>query len=495
MYLKRNICFGLIFVLCIIFSFPHTSIPFELQDSIIEYTLENGMRFLILPRHFSPTVSLYIRFKVGGVDEGTGKTGATHMLEHMLFKGTKKIGTKNFQEEAKILDKIFETGEMLDNERLKGEYADNTKITTLKDRLKALQEAHSTWIIRSEMDTIYTENGGIGFNASTGKDLTTYMISLPSDKLPLWATIESDRMQNLVFREYYLERDVVREERRRKDSDPFGQLYEQFISLAYSAHPYGVPTIGWESDIRVLKKSSVEEFYKRYYGPNNAVVAIVGDVDPHEVKKLMGTYFSTIPSKPLPLPLPTVEPPQRGERRVAVKISASSQIMIGFHKPSLPHHDDYVFDIIDSVLSSGRTSRLYTRLVEDKKIATDVWTANGIPGSRYPNLFVLSATPNSPHTTLEIESEIYDMLEDLKTNNVSKEELDKTKNRFRAEFVRNLRTNSGIARAISYYEVLAGDWSYMVKHMDIIERITPDDIKRVARTYFIKENRTVAYIE
>ena len=489
----KRLLVGLIAV-CILLLHP-LAFGLSLEGRVKEYSLDNGMKILILERHFAPVVSLYMRFKVGSVDEPRAETGTAHLLEHMLFKGTETLGTKDYKREKKILRQIDQLAVQIDVEMKKEEKADDNRIAEWRERLQALQKEHKKWVVKEEINALYAQNGAEGLNASTGYDITTYKVSLPANRIELWARIESDRMSNPVFREFYSEREVVREERRqREETQPEGKLMENFLATAFVAHPYGMPVIGWDSDIKYLKKRNLEQFFRNYYCPNNAVIAVVGDVDPDEVVRTIKNYFGGIPPQAI-IPAPvSEEPEQSGERRVEVEFEASPQLIIGYHKPSLPHFDDYVFDVIDILLSDERTSRLYKVLVEEKKIAVSVSTANGLPGSRYPNLFTIFATPRSPHTCDELEEEIYSQIDKLKKEVVTPYELTKVKNRLEASFIRSLNSNAGLASRLSYYQIVAGDWRYLEEHLKIIERVTPEDIMEVVSKCLIKENRTVAKI-
>ncbi len=481
------------FIIAVVFLVPTIVSGLSLEGQIKEFNLKNGMKVLILKRDFAPVVSLFLLFKVGAVDEVDGETGTAHLLEHMLFKGTETLGTKNYGEEKKILDVLDEVAIKIDRERQKGDQADQDSLADLREQLQALQKEHKKWVIKDEVSGIYEKSGAEGLNASTGYDVTTYKVSLPANRIELWARIESDRMANPVLREFYSEREVVREERRqREETNPDGKLMEAFLKTAFAEHPYRRPIIGWDADLKYLQRGKVEQFFRSYYSPNNAVVTVVGAVDPAEVIKIIEEYFGSIPSQVIVRPVVNTEPEQLEERRVEVEFDANPQVMIGYHKPTLPHYDDYVFDVIDILLSSGRTSRLYKTLVEEKKIAVSVSTINGFPGVRYSNLFAVFATPRSPHTTEEVEGEIYKQLELLKTEAVTPYELAKVKNSLEASFIRSLASNAGLAAKLSYYQTLAGDWRYIEEHSKQIARITAEDVKRVAEQYFIDSNRTVA---
>ena len=465
----------------------------SLEGQIEEFNLENGMKVLILERDFAPVVSLSMRFKVGAVDEFEGETGTAHLLEHMLFKGTETLGTKNYEEEKKILEALDVLAVKIDQEMQKGDQADQDSLAAWREQLQALQQEHKNWVIKDEVSGLYSQNGAEGLNASTSYDVTTYKVSLPANRIELWARIESDRMANPVLREFYSERDVVREERRqREETSPDGKLMEAFLKTAFAEHPYRRPIIGWDADLKYLQRDKVEQFFRSYYSPNNAVVTIVGAVNPDEIMEIMERYFGDIPPQEIVRTVERKEPEQLAERRVEVEFDANPHVMIGYHKPTLPHFDDYVFDVIDILLSTGRTSRLYKTLVEEKKIAVSVSTSNGFPGARYANLFAIFATPRSPHTTEEVEGEIYKQLELLKTEAITPYELTKVKNRLEASFIRSLASNAGLAAKLSYYQTVAGDWRYIEEHTKQIAKITAEDVKRVAAQYLVDKNRTVA---
>ncbi len=468
---------------------------YDLEKQVKKFTLPNGLKVLIVERTFSPTVSLYLCHKVGALNESSGKTGAAHFLEHMLFKGTTTIGARDYGREHKMLAAIARTGEALDQERLKEKAADQAKMARLRKKLESLQKEHRALMISNEINRLYTENGAENLNASTGQDLTTYQVSLPANKLELWARIESDRMVNPVFREFYTEREVIMEERRQSiESDPDGKLLEQFLAAAFIAHPYGRPIIGWPYDMSYLSPKELENFLRRHHTPDNTVIAVVGDVKPGEVIGIIEKYFGAIPPSGIPLTPITTEPLQLGERRIRVDFAANPRLLIGYHKPTLPDYDDYVFDVIQTLLTDGRTSRLYKTLVEEKGIAEAVRSGNGMPGTRYPNLFTFYATPRHPHTLAELETALDGELERLKKEPVGARELEKAKNTIKADFLRSLDSNSGLAGMLSYFEIVAGDYRYIIKNMEIINKITPEDILRTARKYFTRENKTVAVL-
>ena len=474
----------------------------SLADRVIEHKLANGLTVLMVERHQTPVVSINITFAVGGINEQVGQTGIAHFYEHMAVKGTRTVGTKDYAQEKPILEELALVGTELEQRQRElagkrggGTADEQAAVVSLQKRFSELQARASQHVVGNELALLYQRHGGVGFNASTGKDLTRYTISLPANRLPLWAAVESDRMAQPVFREFYKERGVVMEERRlRNDDSPSGLLFETFTSSAFRAHGYGVPTIGWESDILSLTPAETETFFKAHYGPNRATIALVGDVNPTDAIALIEQTFGKIPAAPPSNARMPVEPEQRGERRVEVEFDAEPSLVIGYHKPALGHPDDDVFEVIDAVLSEGLTSRLHQKLVREQRLAASVGSDANYPGVRAPNLFILTATPLAPHTTAEVEAAIYEELERLKREPVSPKELERVINNLDADMVRTLRSNSGLASQLAMYQAVAGDWRYGLTLRDKVAAVTAADVQRVASRYFTKSNRTVGIL-
>ncbi len=491
----RFCCKFVIVITAFFLALPPLMWATDLENRVHKTVLSNGLAVLILERHISPTVALYIRHRAGAVDEALGETGLAHFLEHMMFKGTTSIGTSDYQKEQITLRRISETGQAIDLERRKGIGADGKKISEAQARLDSLQKAHRKFYIPNEIDRLYTENGAEHFNATTSQDLTSYYVSLPSNKIELWARIEADRMTNPVFRDFYVERQVIMEERRQRvESNPSGKLYETFMATAFQAHPYGRPTLGWSSDMSYLSESAMEEFFRRFYAPNNTVIAIVGSVDAETTLKLVKKYFASIPSQPLPLPPVTEEPQQKGERRMTLAWNANPRLIIGYHKPNMPHRDDYILDMVESILIRGRSSRLKRFLIQQEGAAESIDIRNGLPGNRYPNLFTIFASPKTPCPPETLERLIYGEIERLKVEEVSPEELGKTKNLLRADYIRGLSSNEGLAEKLSYFEAMTGDYRYMTTYLTNMDAVTADDIRQAAAKYLTAENRTVGIL-
>jgi predicted Zn-dependent peptidase len=465
------------------------------EKSVTEHKLDNGMNFIIVERHEVPVVSFQIYADVGSVDDELGITGMAHMFEHMAFKGTSDIGTKDFEAEKQALLEVDKAYAALEDERRKGRAADPARVQELESTFEQAKEAAAAYVESNEFTRIIEEAGGVGLNAGTGFDSTAYYISFPSNKLELWFSLESARFLDPVLREFYKERDVVIEERRlRVDSQPVQQLVEDFLSVGYKAHPYGRNAIGWLSDLENLSREEARRFFEKHYTPPNLTAVMVGDVDPKEAIRLADLYFGRIPHGPRPPTLWTVEPEQKGERRLTIHARSQPFLLMGYHKPSVRHPDDAVFDAVQDILSGGRTSRLYKSLVQDKRVAVAAAGFPGFPGVKYPNLFVFYAVPAAGHTNKDAEEAMLVEIERLKEELVSEEELTRVKRRARADLIGGLDSNAGLADQIASYQVLTGDWRNLFRAIDAIDKVTQEDIQRVAQEYFDERNRTVGYL-
>lgn len=456
-----------------------------------ELTLENGMRLLLLPRPSAPTVAFVVQYGVGGVHEHLGTTGIAHLLEHMLFKGTTTVGTRDVDAERALFRLMDAAHDTLLAARGRTP-PDSAEIHRLEGRIEALEDSARTYVESNEFDEMLTRAGARGLNASTTNESTYYYVELPANRAELWFVLEADRMANPVFREFYSERDVVMEERRmRVETSPGGLLYERHLAAAFTMHPYGVPVVGYMSDLRQLERAKVEEYYRRFYGAGNAVVAIVGDIDPEGVEGWARRYLAPLRSGEKPAPVLAEEPPQRGERRIEVLWDAEPQLRIGWHVPSVFHDDAPALAILSSLLTGGRTSRLHRRLVLEDRTASAVFSSVG-PGSRFPRLFQVDVTPRAPHTPEEVEAAVYEELERLASEGPAEAELTRVRNQVRAGSIRRLQSNLGLAFQIAESASLFGDWRETFRLSVRLEEVTPEDVRRVAEEYFTAANRTVA---
>jgi len=459
-------------------------------------TLANGLTLLVCERPEAPVFSFFTHVDVGADREVPGITGLAHMFEHMAFKGTDRIGTSDYAKEKAALDAVETAYAAYDGERRRSVGRDDKKLAELDKAWKdAIAEA-DRYVVKNEFGEIIDREGGVGLNAFTNSDETGYFFSFPANRLELWAYLESERYLKPVMREFYKERDVVYEERRmRTESQPIGRLIEQFAATAFTAHPYGQPVVGWPSDLTTFSATDALAFHARYYVPSNMTVAVVGDVKAAEVFPLVEKYFGRLPKAPKPPPLRTSEPPQKAERLVVIKDTAQPFYVEGYHRPAFDHPDDAVYDVLQDLLSSGRTSRLYRALVRDKKIAAAASGFGGFPGVKYPGLFAFFGVPTPGHTPEEIRDAIRAEIERLKTEDVSDGELAMVKTRTRANLIRQLDSNQGLALQLGRYQARDGDWRELFRDVDQIQKVTKADVRRVANETFVDTNRTVAMIQ
>ncbi|HXM38337.1 MAG TPA: pitrilysin family protein [Gemmatimonadales bacterium] len=459
---------------------------------VVKHVLPNGMTFLFLRRAGAPTVSFMTYFRAGAVDEWTGISGTAHLFEHMLFKGTRSIGTKNLTSEEALFPVIDAVADSFTAEFRKGALTDSVRLERLRSRLKQLEDSARGFVVSNELDRILTENGAVGLNASTSADVTNYYFSLPANRAQLWFVLESDRLRNPVLREFYSEREVVMEERRlRVETQPFGLLLEEYLAAAYRAHPYGRPVVGVASEIQAVSRRSALEYFRRYYGPNNAVVAVVGDINVDSMKTWATRYFADIPPGEPHRPVVTQEPPQRGERRIDVEYDANPLVLIGYHVPGARHPDAPALQVLSQLLTGGRTSRLYQRLVIRDRMATTIASFQ-FPGSLYPRMFTFQGVPIAPHTTVELEKAVYEEIDRVQREPPTAEELQRVRNQVEAGSFVRLQSNIGLASQLASSEALWYDWRQTFRDQAALTRVTAADVQRVAKTYFTPTNRTVA---
>jgi predicted Zn-dependent peptidase len=465
---------------------------FEAKTKV--HVLANGWTFIIVERPAAPVFSFATVADVGSAQEVPGITGLAHMFEHMAFKGTPNLGTSDYEGEKKALDALEAAYQAYQAARL-APHPDPQKVQSLLADFKAKQQAAASFVVKGAFDDVLTSEGGVGTNATTSADETRYFYSLPANKIELFAYLESERFYHPVFREFYEERDVVMEERRMStESQPIGRLVEQFTSAAFSAHPYHQPTIGYTSDLESITMTDAERFFRTWYVPSALTTAIVGDVHAETLIPLLDKYFGRIPARPAPPPLRTVEPPQAAEKTVVLDDPSQPMYLEAYHKPASIDPDQAVYDAIDDILSTGRTSRLYRALVRDKKLAVHVESFSGYPGEKYPNLWAILAVPAFGVTNQQVQAALREELEKLKTQDATDEEMARFKARSKANLIRSLRNNEGLASQLAEYQRLFGDWRELFHAIDRLDKVTKADIRRVAGEAFRSENRTVAML-
>lgn len=450
-------------------------------------TLPNGVRVILYNRGTAPVFSGAVVVRVGGSDEVVGETGISHLFEHMAFKGTKAIGTKDFSREQRLLSRLEDISSESDAaQNLSPEQQEEWD--DIHDELKEI------WI-SDDFTRQYEQQGAVGQNATTDKEFTKYFVDLPRSAFEFWCRMEADRLIRPVMRQFYQERDVVLEERRmRFDDDPGGRLYELLLGVAYQRHPYRAPVIGYEKDIRSLTASRLEAFRKKYYVPSNIVVSVVGRITPEEDMKVIKKYFGAIPKGSTVQRDIDVEPEPSGERRVSLKLAASPQVIIAYAKPNYPDPDDPPLSVAAEILSGGKVSPLYVELVKRRQLAAAIGHEEG-PGVAYPNLLMFAATVKAPHTTDALLSAFDRVVDRFKRVGPTEEQLQIAKRSIGMEYLGHLQSSQSLALDFASSELVYGSWKASVEWYDKMTQVTVEDVKRVSRKYLVDDRRTIATIE
>jgi predicted Zn-dependent peptidase len=466
------------------------------EKRITVKVLPNGLTLILCERHDAPVFSYTTFVDAGDVNDPTGQSGVAHMFEHLAFKGTSQIGTTDYAAEKIALAKVEAANDAYEAEYLKQVGRDEKKLAALHQAFLDAQADAEKFVIPNQFTEVAEANGASDLNAGTGLDDTQYFWSMPENRLELWAWMESSRLADVVPREFYKERDVVMEERRmRVDSDPTGRLEEQLLATAYVAHNYGRSDIGWPSEVGQITATEAMAFHQKYYVGGNIVIAIVGDVDPKTDLPMLEKYFGNVSAGPKPEDMTTVEPKQFAEKSVIIDEQTQPVYMEAYHRPGYRDPDGAVYDAISDIFSNGRVSRLYRSLVEQQLIAAEAEGFTPFPGEKYPSLFAFYAEPLPGHTPAEMREAIHKEIDKLKAADVSDAELEMYKTRARADLLRGLADNQGLANSLAEYQTRYGDWRQLFLQLKEIDRVTKADIRRVANQIFVASNRTSAEID
>jgi predicted Zn-dependent peptidase len=474
------------------------------QVPVQEYVLPNGFKLLMIPKKGDPNIAAGWIAKAGSVNERPGITGLSHLFEHMMFKGTHVVGTKDIAKDLALMARM----DAIKAETRKEEQAQIRRlrlgqISSLQDpknrtphhsellrELARVEKEAKDLIIPNEFDKIYTNAGASGLNAETSQDYTLYFINVPANKLELWFWMESDRLMNPVFREFYSERDVVHEERRmRTDSTPTGKFEEEFNALFWTSSPYSWPIVGWPSDLDGLTREEALAYFAIHYAPNNVSACLVGDFDPGQAKAFADRYFGRLKRSPHPPPpVRTREVEQMAEKRMIAFAETNPEVQTLYHSVADGHVAEPALLVLGALLS-GRTGRLYKSLVLDQKIANDV--AAGQNGMKYEGFFVLNGVARPESTPEVVEQALYKEIEKLQKEKVGDRELQKVKNQFAADNYRRLESRFLLMQQILLADSNRG-WQSFNEDPKRIAAVTADDVQRVANLYFKPENRAVA---
>ncbi len=456
---------------------------------VVEHHLENGMTVLLYPNKQTPTIACRLFYTTGSVHEGPGTTGIAHMLEHMLFKGTKKVGIKDSVSDAIYIHTIDSIVSLKRAAVASGDTISASRLHTAYDSTLA---EHRKLFIKDELWETYLKEGGSNLNAFTSDLATAYYVTLPKNKLELFLWMEADRMQNAVLREFYPERDVVMEERRmRKEDTPLGRYWESLYGVFYEAHPYRLPTIGYISDIAHYTREMAQEHYRKYYKPNNAILILAGDLEPLESLTMIKRYFGPIKSGKSFAEVVTREPVPAGEKRLTVyKNDAKPRYDLMFHTPGFPHNHIYALDIVEGVLS-GNSGRLHRQLVKESKLA--VAAGAGSQADKYHSAFHIYVQLGPDPKPQKVEKAVWRILKELSQKPISDRELQRVKNQVKARSLRELQDIEHLATQLGFYQ-LWGDWRYINSFPQFVDSVTAEQVQSVCASYFLKKSSTVGIV-
>ncbi len=467
----------------------------NIKNRVSEITLDNGLKFILLEDHAMPIASFCTYVNAGGSDERIGIWGISHVLEHMAFKGTSEIGATDIKAERKLFARMDSLFEQIRMERAQFS-PDEEKIKKLDEELKGLADEASKLVKTNEIDSILKREGGVGLNAGTSADQTMYFFSLPSNRLELWAYLESSRFTDPVFREFYKEREVIREERRvRTDNSPVGRLLEEMQAMAFRDHPYHMSVIGPMSNIEAISRQDVENYFRKNYHAGNMVIGVSGDVTPAQLKKMAEKYFSKIPSGKRNPRVTTVEPPQRGEKTLTIYDETQPWLVLGYRIPGSRSEDFLKFSLLNEIFTSGRTSRLQKRLVVSEKKALGLFSFAGYPGNKYPCLYLLLALPNAGFSTTDLLAAVDEEVARLREEPVSNEEMESARKRLKVQLMGTMGNDQGLLLTLLNAEVVKGSWQKVFEEYDRIDSISAGDIQELVKTYLADDQRVVARIE
>jgi predicted Zn-dependent peptidase len=484
----------------------------DVRPQLQKRVLPNGLTLFLVERHQAPVFSARIAFRVGGADEVTGRTGTAHLLEHMLFKGTRTIGLKNpadaesesllLAREDKLWASIMAEQDQLTEASAASVYSAGKPLSTTSDKLQSLRDEfakaqvkHAAMLLPNAFSALYQEAGAHDLNAGTSNDFTFYQVDLPRNRFEFWARMEADRINAPVLREFYTEREVVKEERRMRTEDSAGgRLKELFLGQAFLAHPYGRPVVGWASDLFALQRTEVQDFYRRYYAPNRAAIVLVGDLTWDEINPVIDAYFGQLKRQQDPSPVRTVEPPQTDDRRTGLNADATPMFMAGWHIPALSHPDFPALTVLADLLSKGRGSRLYKRAVEVLSIASDFQVSVDEPGSRYPGLFLATGTTKGEATPGQLGGTLVEVIDAIKREGPTKAELERLVVLREMDQIHRMEDPGQLATDLAVTWAVTGNEQAFLGDLDRYRSVTASDVQRVAKLYLVDHNRTTAVL-
>jgi predicted Zn-dependent peptidase len=466
----------------------------EFEKKVNEFTLPNGLHFVVVERHDAPEVCFHTYVAAGGVYDPPGQTGLAQLLVRLAFKGTETIGTRNWSEEKQTLDAIEDAYDRADLEANKAAKADWSRVETLRTQARLAIDTAQRSAAPDEYLRVLKENGALEPLAEASAGAAEFAYTLPSNRAELWFLLESQRLAHPVFREFYAERDAgVAVFHRRYESAPQSSLLGQVLTGAFEAHPYHNPATGWPGDLANLRYRDAKAFFDRYYVPANITIAIVGDVIPAETKRMAERYFGAMPAKPIPPAIRAEEQRQFGPRTTVMELAGQPQLVVAYKRPAQNDPDAPVFDAIQLLLAQGHTGLLNAEMVRERHLAVQAQALASFPDGRYPNLFAILLVVAPGHTVEDNQQALQEILQRLKTSPVDAQALARAKAQGRAERWRRIGDNRDLAGILAMKYANFGDWRKAFTGIEDLNKVTAEDLSRVANRYFVATGRTTAY--
>jgi predicted Zn-dependent peptidase len=477
------------FILCLFQLSTGDISAFDLKSKVHEFQLRNGMKWLVVQKRGAPVFSGVVMLKVGGSDEAAGKTGLAHVFEHMAFKGSARLGTSDYEKEKAILAEIESLGQR--REEMKAAGARGKEIDEITRQISALEKKADGFRVKNEIWDVMLRNGARDMNAYTAKDMTAFFASMPSNRLRLFASVLAEMVFEPSFREFYIERDVIADERRLyTDNNPNGELAEQILSAAYKDGPYHWSTIGFMDDITRLTIADAREFHRQHYVPSNMTGVIVGDVSASEVKKAMEETFGRYPASKPAEPPRSAGTPLEGLTK-AFTSDAEPSLVIAYHKPTLPDKSEYAFDVITDLLCEGSSSRLKKKFVYEKRMIQDIECSDSYPGSRLDNLFLLWIEPMKGYSMEAVAEAVTEEIDELAKEPVSEEELMRVRKQVTSSLMLGIDDNMSLAQALAKFQTIFGDWTLLADYPRRVSEMGPGDVMSIAKRYLSRDERIV----
>lgn len=465
------------------------------EQHVTAFTLPNGLRIVVLERHQAPVISFHTLVGGGTVNDPAGETGLVSLLGQMQLKGSETIGSRSWPDEKKALDALDDARARMEAERDKGIGRNDDEYGKLRTQWRLAVDAAQRYGNSAEYKSNLSDAGATDIRAWADYNVMHLAYTLPSNRMELFFAMEAQRLMHPVIRDFDQDLSAMIETQKKRDqATPQGRVLAAFLAAAFTAHPYRVPQAGWPSDQPELTRRSAQQFLEAHYVPGNIVMALAGDVDPAEARRLAEKYLGAMPVRPMPPLLHTADPPQSGPRTVVLEQAGMQLIAVGFKRPDYHDKDDSVLDVLRTILVSGaNTGIAWQELFEDRKLAARVDIVANYPDGRYPSLFAFLLAPAPSHTADDVLKGLDALLARLRTQKLPPEVVSAARNQFQSQIYQRLLSDSAMAEMLAVHTWIFGDWRKLFTIAADISRISEDDVLRAAQRYFVTSGRTTVY--